>query len=565
MDQYPTISSNLDQAVLVWMQEMAPHGIVITDADLWVQGWNSWMETASGQRREEVVGRKLFDAFPDLRARRFEPYFKNALRGEISILSTALHKYLFQFPSNVAEVEVPHMLQTARIAPLMQDGQIVGTITTIEDVTQREYQNQLLHKQSERQELFSWALAYLLRSTDPATLVKQIFPRVAASMEVDTYFSYLCEDPSGTLVLHSAAGVSPALKEQIATRRGGESPCESAIANRPLFVLSNIQQSTEREAAFAKRLGLEAYVCHPLKVDNKMLGTLSFGSRVRKSFAADDIEFTGVLSQYVAIAIERSRTLKALNTARVELSEHAESLEAKVQERTANLQESINELESFSYSLAHDVRAPLRYINGYADLLLEEEKTPLSAGSRGYIELIQRSIHKLDVLTRDMLAYTQVSRQAVQLTPVDVAELVRDLVVRNPGLSEPGVVEIRDLPQVLGERVLLNQVLGNLLDNALKFVNKGVKPKIIVRSCDPQNGATSKNSVRICVEDNGVGISPDYHGKIFNIFETLTNDQKGTGIGLAIVAKAMTKMNGKFGVESEPGRGSRFWFELRRA
>jgi signal transduction histidine kinase len=122
-------------------------------------------------------------------------------------------------------------------------------------------------------------------------------------------------------------------------------------------------------------------------------------------------------------------------------------------------------------------------------------------------------------------------------------------------------VEVRVLPKVLGERVLLNQVLSNLMDNALKFVKKGVQPKIVVRRCDMQDGS-HPNAARICVEDNGVGISPDYHAKIFNIFETLTTDHKGTGIGLAIVAKAMTKMNGKFGVESEPGRGSRFWIEL---
>jgi signal transduction histidine kinase len=566
MDAHPMISATLDQAVLLWMQEMAPHGICITDSDLRVQGWNSWMETSSGIKSESAIGRELFELFPDMQSRRVEVYFKSALKGEISILSTALHKYLFPFVSKVPEAEVPNMLQTARVGPLVQDGEIVGTITTIEDVTQREYQNLLLRKQSERQELFSWALAYLLRSSDPELLVKQIFPRVAASMDVDTYFSYLCDESTGKMVLHSAIGAPPALKQQVAVCQGGEAPCEAASGERQMFVLSNIQASNDRAAVFARRIGLEAYVCHPLNVDGKILGTLSFGSRVRKSFSSDDIEFTAVLAQHVAIAIERSHNLKALNKAQAELSRHAESLEARVQERTTRLQESINELQSFSYSLAHDVRAPLRYINGYSELLLDTESAALTPTARGYIESIQRSIQKLDSLTRDMLAYTQVSRQPVNPESIDLAEVVRDIVVRNPGLAGAGVVEIGNLPRVLGERVLLNQVLSNLLDNALKFVKPGTQPKIVVRTCEDksESNALPPGWTRICVDDNGIGISPDYHTKIFNMFETLTTDQKGTGIGLAIVAKAMKKMDGRFGVESAAGKGSRFWLELRK-
>jgi signal transduction histidine kinase len=457
------------------------------------------------------------------------------------------------------------MLQTARVAPLLDGEQVVGTITTIEDVTQREHQNLLLRRHAERQELVSWALAYLLRSSDPETLIKQIFPRVAAQMDVDTYFIYTREDDGNEFHLHSAGGVSPALKAQVSSCRGGNSPCEATNDGGEVFVLSNIQERNDQKAAFAKKLGLQAYICLPLKADAKILGTLSFGSHVRKCFDAEDIEFTGVLSQYVAIAIDRSRTLKALNKAQSELTRHAESLETKVRERTARLQETVNELETFSYSLAHDIRAPLRHIRGYAEMLVDDYGTALEGDGVTYINLIIRSIQRLDDLTKDMLAYNRVSRESINLYPVDLDVLVKKVVTSNPVMSEHGVVDIQSLPRVLGERILLEQIFTNLLDNALKFVPEGVVPHIIVRSESVQADRADQDWVRIFVEDNGIGIAPEYHSKIFRIFERLTGTQPGTGIGLAIVAKAVTKMGGRLGVESQLNMGSRFWLELRRA
>ena len=568
-DQYSKISTEaLDLAILEWMQELSPHGICITDNELRIQWWNSWLENASGLARPEVVGRNLFEVMPDLPQRRVGAYFESALNGEISILSTVLHNYLFRFASPSGGPSTPYMLQTARVGPLIQGGQIVGTIATIEDVTQREYQNLLLRKQTERQELFSWALAHLLRSTNPDEMVKQIFPRVSGQMDVDTYFNYMFDEAGSSLQLHSAGGIPPAVKQRISRRKAGEFPCETAVAEQNVFVLSNIQDTKDPRATTAKRLGLQAYVCHPLKAEDKILGTLAFGSRTRTAFDAEEIEFTGVLAQYVAIALERARNLSALNKAQLELSRHAESLEGKVQERTAKLQESINELETFSYSLAHDIRAPLRHIFGYAQLLLEDAAPRLPEESRRFVDSIIRSIVKLDSLTKDMLAYTQVSREQVSMSAVDVVDVVTNVVARNPRLSEPGVVEVHPIPKVLGERVLIDQTLSNLLDNALKFVPPETMPKIIVRAesqSETSPASQPQKMVHIWVEDNGIGIAPEYHEKIFNIFERLNMNHQGTGIGLAIVAKAVAKMGGRVGVQSEVGKGSRFWIELRQA
>lgn len=568
----PISANDLDRAILHWMHELSPHGICATDTDLKIRSWNSWLEAASGLSKAEVIGKSLLESFPEIKARRLDAYFHKALKGEISMLSAGFHQYLFRFPSPIKSPGFSLMLQAFRIAPLMENGVVVGTITTIEDVTQREYQNSLLRKQSERQELFSWALAHLLQSRDPDTLVKRLFPRVSAFMNVDTYWTYLMED-DGRLHLHSSAGISPGLKQQITERFPGEAFAE-ASASGDTFQLSNIQETSSIDAASHRQLGLHAYVCHPLTVDDKVIGTLSFGSRSRAMFDKEEVEFTRVIAQYVAIAIERLRNVDALRKAQEELSRHAESLEAKVQERTAKLRESIADLESFSYSLAHDLRAPLRHIQGYAQLLKEDFGENISPEATAYVDAIARSIKRLDALTQDILTYNQVSRHKVEMLPIDLEAVVQDVIARNPAFSEPGVVIVKSpLHPVLGERVLLDQSLGNLLDNALKFVPKSVRPQIIVRtelrSPEPEGtrprAFCHRERVRIWVEDNGIGIAPEFHGKIFGIFERLASDSQGTGIGLAIVSKAVDRMGGSLGVVSESHKGSRFWIELPAA
>lgn len=585
-------TNSLDLALLSWIQELSPHGVLITDTDLKIKQWNLWLETNSDVSRGDVVDRPLLEVFPDLLQRRMDRYFQRALEGEVSLLSSALHRYLLPFPSPVREAGLINMLQTARIAPLMENGRIVGTITTIEDVTQREHQNTLVIRQHQRQELFSWALAQLLKTPDPETMVKTIFPRISAHILVDTFFNYLLEPDGKHLRLHSSGGISAELRESISLITRDQLPCNADVLEGDSASVT----STEPKTLFAKRLGLRAYVCHPLFVGDKLIGTLAFASRSRDRFDEDEIDFTRIVSQYVAIAIDRARNEAALRKAQEELSHHAGNLEKNVRERTRILQETIADLESFSYSLAHDVRAPLRHVQGFADALLQDYGDELPVAARGYVDSIIRAIQRLEALTQDILEYSKLSNKSVHMAPVNVNELVKHILSHSIVLGETGVVTIQSpLHSVLAERALLDQCLTNLLDNALKFVPVHVTPRIVVRSevketeagkqehardqsVAPPLNPTLPNTessqplrevksrwVRIWVEDNGVGISPEFHGKIFGIFERLSNHQDGTGIGLAIVSKAIQRMGGRLGVESESGKGSKFWLELPAA
>jgi signal transduction histidine kinase len=241
---------------------------------------------------------------------------------------------------------------------------------------------------------------------------------------------------------------------------------------------------------------------------------------------------------------------------------HAAELEATVAERTAKLCETVNELQSFSYSIAHDMRAPLRSMGLFAGLLAEEIAAgTLSPAAQDYTRRIIVGARRLDNLINDSLNYTKAALQEFPLQQVDLAKLVRGLVDTYPNLhADAAEIRIEDnLPTVLGNESLLTQCFSNLLGNAVKFVAPGVRPCARVRR-DYNDGG-----VRIWVEDNGIGIPKHAQPRLFSMFQKLDNAYEGTGIGLAIVRKVVERMGGKVGVESEPERGSRFWVDLKIA
>lgn len=258
---------------------------------------------------------------------------------------------------------------------------------------------------------------------------------------------------------------------------------------------------------------------------------------------------------------ERKRAELALAHAQTELERVNVELERTVEARTAELRETIGELEAFSYSISHDLRSPLRAMQGYSDELLQKH-SDLDAESVHYLHRINKSAGRMDLLIQDVLAYSRVAKGNITLRPLRVDALVKDIIEQTPELQAPGArIEVQEIPAVMGHEAYLTQCVSNLLANAVKFVPPGRTPHVVVR-CE-QRGEI----VRLWFEDNGIGISREHHMNIFQIFGRVYPDKKypGTGIGLAIVRKAVERMGGAVGVESELGQGSRFWIQLQKA
>jgi signal transduction histidine kinase len=269
---------------------------------------------------------------------------------------------------------------------------------------------------------------------------------------------------------------------------------------------------------------------------------------------------------------ERRRIEAALEAAQEQLRANAAKLEQMVAERTAQLQSSIGELEAFAYSLAHDLRAPVRAIQGFTQLVMEMPSDQVSPAAGELLNRVVVAAVRMDSLIQDVLALTNVIRRPVTLSSVNVDALVRALVQERPELSPPRAeikIESPLLP-VLAHEAMLSQCLTNLLSNAVKFVAQGTVPRVRVWTEElsaPPTAPLQPPRVRIWVEDTGIGIPAEAQSRIFEMFQRLHGaaQYEGSGIGLAIVRKAMERMGGWVGVESEPKKGSRFGLELPKA
>ena len=244
-----------------------------------------------------------------------------------------------------------------------------------------------------------------------------------------------------------------------------------------------------------------------------------------------------------------------------ELKKLNAELEKRIEERTAALQESHSQLESFCYSVSHDLRAPLRSMQGFSHALIEDHASKLDAEGQDFAQRILSAAEHMDSLLADVLAYSRLSRQELKLEPVDVDAVVEDARIQLQHQIRKRNAEVQ--VTACGRTVLVNRsvfelMLVNLLDNALKFVPDERAPKVTV-NCERRD-----NAIRIWVRDNGIGIASEHQQRIFRIFERLHGVEAypGTGIGLALVQKAAERMNGAVGVESAPGDGSAFWIEF---
>jgi PAS domain S-box-containing protein len=256
------------------------------------------------------------------------------------------------------------------------------------------------------------------------------------------------------------------------------------------------------------------------------------------------------------------RDVTALHLAEEEARRLNETLERRVRERTLELESALGELEMFSYTVAHDLRAPLRAVSYFALMLSEDHLKHDDGPGQDYARKLRESVRRMDTMVQDLLSYSRLAREQLVLEPIDLGALVGDVVrAMAPELLErKGEVSVEGkLPVVRAHRATLAQALTNLIGNAAKFVVTGRDPRVRIRA------ERSPKAVLLWVEDNGIGIAPEYHERIWGVFERLhhSSEYPGTGIGLAIVRKVMERIGGRAGVESELGKGSRFWLEFR--
>ena len=316
-----------------------------------------------------------------------------------------------------------------------------------------------------------------------------------------------------------------------------------------------------------KQAGFQSFAALPLVSGNESFGVLGLAAERMRDFAAE-AAFLETLANEIAAGLHNARLYEAVRRQTQELAEANEQirrlnveLERRVAERTAELQAANEELEAFAYSVSHDLRAPLRAMDGFARALVEDCAPRLGPEGAEYCRHIVESAACLDALIKDLLAYSQLGRAPLHVQPVDLNEVIAEVMrqVESEVCERGARVRVETpLPEVAAHRGTLVQVVSNLLTNALKFVAPGTRPDVTIRA--ERRGA----KVRLWFEDNGIGIAKEHHDRIFRPFERLHGIESymGTGIGLAIVSRAIRRLGGRCGVESRPDAGSRFWIEL---
>ncbi len=265
----------------------------------------------------------------------------------------------------------------------------------------------------------------------------------------------------------------------------------------------------------------------------------------------------GKPEQYIAIRAditERKEAEEALQRAQSDLQKHAGTLE----QRSFTLRETIGELEAFSYSVSHDMRAPLRAMQSFSKLLDRDCGPQVGTKGKEYIRRINAGAARMDALIQDVLTYSRVARTDLPLQPVDVKKLLEEIIESYPSFHEPAAkIEIvGEFPSVMSIPAVLTQCISNLMGNGIKFVSAGVTPYLRIWA-EPQGA-----KVRLCFQDNGLGIEPEAQERIFGIFERVNKEYEGTGIGLSIVKKGMERTGGSVSVESKLGQGSTFRLEM---
>jgi PAS domain S-box-containing protein len=260
---------------------------------------------------------------------------------------------------------------------------------------------------------------------------------------------------------------------------------------------------------------------------------------------------------------DRQQAQEALWQSETKLRELNASLERRVAERTAELAETNAELTAFAHTVSHDLRAPLRAMEGFAAALAEDYCDQLDEEAREFIQHIIDSARRMDTLINDLLVFSRLGRAELRLHAIGLDQIVAE--ARRQLSSEIEVynakLEVAEpMPTVLGHEASLVQVVANLLSNAMKFVAEGVRPEIWAWAERRDGGM-----VRLWVEDNGIGIEDTYRDRIFQVFERLhgIDSYPGTGIGLAIVARVCNRLGGRYGFESQRDQGSRFWVEFQ--
>ncbi len=451
--------------------------------------------------------------------------------------------------------------------PRGEIGSLMAALDQSFDLTQTVHQRvvrsaEVLGRANRALSMLSQFNKTLVRSRDEATLLQElccIVLRFGGYRRC--WLGYAGTDAAKSIRPVAQAGYADGYLETLnltwADQAGGRGPVGSAIRSGAPVQEQNLTDDPEARRECAAEAGDAALIALPIRSNGEMLGALVIYAAESDRF--DDQE----VSLLVELAADLGYGIHALRN-RAELDRHRFRLEELVEQRTIELANTNRDVESFSYSVSHDLRAPLRHVQGYAELLRADAGSTLSAEARRYLQVIAGAGQEMGELIDDLLSFLRMNRAGMREARVDLDGLVQEA-VNNLQMASGGrniVWKLAALPAVTGDAAMLRQVFANLLGNAVKYTEPCAAAEIEIGCAGEENGR-----VIVFVRDNGVGFDMQYADKLFGVFQRLhhADEFKGRGIGLANVRRIIARHGGRVWAEATPGAGATFYFTLRPA
>ncbi|MCA9917999.1 MAG: PAS domain S-box protein, partial [Anaerolineales bacterium] len=531
------------QEMLRVHEEKYSHIIELSSEGIWVVDADN-KTTYVNQRMAEMLGYSV----EELKERPFQHFLspeddEKAFKILSNLQPGVTQEYDFSFIHHAG-----HAIWTLlAVKPLTkQDGSYNGAIATITDITRwhkDEARIQVLNSQlKEKNEMLEQLLDEQTAQLNDAsqTLHQQIQDhlQIQSSLKItEAKFETLLNQAPTAILITDTQGSIQLINKQATNLFGFDA---TEIKNQSIHHI--IPEQNQGEFNKHRRKLLQAFPNHNENLDLTLQRQDLSEFPAQMNTAIIEIEEGRLIVYFIIDISNRKKT------------------ESTLQEQASQLKKSNDELQDFAYIVSHDLRAPLRALNTYSRFLAEDYNEDLDEDGQEYIAGISESAKHMDALIAGLLAYARIDRPSHEPERVDPQELLNKI-VNNLNLLELANITLpQDMPRVWAYEIQLQQIFSNLIDNAIKFVPKGVHPEITVSWQD------ADEFVIFSVQDNGIGIEEKYFEKIFGIFQRLhTIDEfEGTGIGLAIIKKSVEKHGGKIWVESVLGQGTTFSFTMPR-
>jgi PAS domain S-box-containing protein len=478
------------------------------------------------------------------------PHAEQYCRDEEEIIRTGQPKLGVVEPVETANGT--RWLQTDKLPHRDSAGKVAGVIGFALDITERRESERKLREQLDRLDLLHRITRAIGERQDLQSIFQVVIRSLEDNLPLDFGCILLCDPTAEALTVVRVGVRSGPIAEQLSISE------QTRIAVEQYGLLKCVDGQlvyepdiTQLSAPLAQRLangGLRSVVAAPLIVGGKVFGVLLAARKESGSFSSRDREFLRQLSEHVGLAANQAQLYA--------------TLAERVRERTAELEAANKELEAFSYSVSHDLRAPLRAVSGFSSIVLQQFSSQVPLDAQRFLKEINASANEMARLIDGLLEFSRLSRQTVSRQSVNVSALVRDVLseLRKEQRDRQIEIQIGEFPDCIGDPLLLKQVFVNLLSNAIKFTRHKDRAGIEV-------GWREQDSESVYfVRDNGAGFDMRYADKLFGVFQRLhRNDEfEGTGVGLSIVQRIIHRHGGRIWAEGEVNKGATFYFTLPR-